>query len=204
MTQPEDAAKSGVHRIAPSDGGTIKNLLENWNIAADQLSDGGPGIAHHETRAYYKQELASMLSQIAGKWGAADQWYVMYRNGTLFVVARLDVRNTRVTLSHVMGRPRTMPNVDPGNPSPLSRLMDQIKIVARPKGGLKLNAEVLSLIPLYRHYGFRMTDLAKEQAVAEFADTVTGNRQAQNDAWAVQCEAWAKAGWNVPEMHWTP
>jgi len=204
MAQPESAAKSGVDQIAPSDGGTIKNLLETWNTAADQLPDGGPGIAHHETRAYYKQELASMLSQIAGKWGAADQWYVMYRNGTLFAVARLDVRAGHVTLSHVMGRPRTMPAVDPGIPSPISRLMAQIKAVATPKGLLKLNAEVLSLIPLYRYYGFRMADPAREQAVTEFAETVTGNRQAQNDAWAVQCETWAKAGWKVPEMHWRP
>lgn len=195
----------GVHQLfgtEPSELAPVLAAFTLWRQNAVDPTDGTV-LAQHETAAYFKSELAAMENFLTTKWGKADQWFLCYRQNTLCAVARLDVRRAQITLSHIVGRPRAMPAIG-GSPAPVSVLVRFLQALCKQaETPMQLNAEVLSLLPLYLYFGFQMQNTDSQQLVAAFALSVKDlTRAEQTLAWAQQCALWVKAGWDKPVMIW--
>lgn len=194
------AIEDGVHKIDAESVAQVTIALDAWAESAKGLP-----VEHaieYKTRDYYQRELASMRNPLNSKWGKSEQWYGCWRGGQLCTVAHLDVRPKQISLSHIVGRPSTMPVIE-GRPSTTTVMMDYVKQFSLAQPGppkLILNAEVLPLIPLYRYYGFRMSDTEQQKTVEAFELSLRDSSQGAKDAsWASEGKKW---GWRTPPMEW--
>lgn len=164
----------------------VLDALEEWEKASKALpEEPSDQIPVFRTAPYFRSELKSMKIAFEAKWGARERYVIVHQPGSIDLLAKLDDRSA-LTLSHVVARPRGKGESRTG-PSPMTELMTWIDDAAkRDYAGQQLgssrkrmlNVEVLSLIPIYHHYGYKMQDPTLEARVKELIATTPRDEQA--------------------------
>jgi hypothetical protein len=182
----------------------IAEALKMWREKGVEKLEVDPGKAEAFTgREYVKNEIASMENGFNAKWGAKDQYIAAEHKDEILAVMKVQEWGKKIQLSHIVAKPRAKEEPWPGGQSPVSALMRWVAQQGQEKSKpVELNAEDLSLIPLYRHFGYKMKDEKLEEELKNFEqdDLKDKGREQKKKLWAEKIEEMEKRHINLPEM----